>query len=267
MPEGPESYVMAKRFHRRFPTGSKLTKIRTIADRYIDGDDKIPKSFSKALPLTITDVFSRGKKTIVKFNKHWSLLISYGMSGHWEVSQSKYAQLEFTIAGSKYYWVSSRSLPTCVVQFLSHSQLESELEKLGLDIIHDDPDPEQVLEVYGKSRMNVCSFMMDQNKFSGIGNYIKAVVLYRCGISPHRKLHKLDDGEKWLIWETAKEVANEAIAAKGMGIRDYKDEDGNVVGVSFDITPYNMKKDQYNNPVICESISGRTTWWVPSVQT
>jgi formamidopyrimidine-DNA glycosylase len=149
---------------------------------------------------------------------------------------------------------------------LTHPQLISELDKLGLDIIRDDPDPEKVLAVYGNSRKNICAFIMEQNKFCGIGNYIKAVVLYRCGISPHRKVHELDDGQRWLIWETAKEVAEEAVAAKGMGMRDYKDENGKKVGVSFDITPYNMKKDNHGNKVTAEDIAGRTTWWVPAVQ-
>jgi len=90
--------------------------------------------------------------------------------------------------------------------------------------------------------------------------------LYRCKISPHRTVDTLDDGEKWLIWDTAKTVAREAIGAKGMGMRDYKDEDGNVVGVNFDITPYGMKEDSFGNPVISESIGGRQTWWVPAVQ-
>ncbi len=294
MPEAPESYVMSQRFRHRFPPGHCLSKITALADRYKKGSDAIPAKFIKALPLKITDVTSKGKKTIVKFNKGWSLLASYGMSGHWEISQSdggglgnakrslrgesegftrtpSYAQLEFTFANpaglkNKYYWVSSRSLPTCVVQFLTHPQLCSELDKLGLDIIRDDPDPEQVLEAYGNSRKNICAFIMEQNKFCGIGNYIKAVVLYRCGISPHCKVHELDDGQRWLIWETAKEVAEEAVAAKGMGMRDYKDENGKKVGVSFDITPYNMKKDYYGNKVTAEDIAGRTTWWVPAIQ-
>jgi formamidopyrimidine-DNA glycosylase len=107
---------------------------------------------------------------------------------------------------------------------------------------------------------------MNQSYFCGIGNYVKAVVLYRCEISPHRKVSDLDDEEKWNIWETSKEVAQEAILAKGMGMRDYRDEDGEIVGVAFDITPYNCKQDKKGNPVKAESIAGRTTWWVPVIQ-
>ena len=270
-PEGPEVYVMSQRIRSRFPPGHRLMSVVAVNDRYRKGRDVIPAEFLKKLPLKITDITSKGKKTIVKFNKNWAFLISYGMSGHWETSTSKHAQLELTFANpsgfrNKYYWVSSRSLPTCVVQFLDHDTLQSELDKLGLDIVRDDPDPEAVLEVYGKSCKNICAFMMEQNKFAGIGNYIKAVVLYRCGISPHHKLNELDDGEKWLIWDTAKEVAAEAIAARGMGMRDYKDENGKTVGVAFDITPYSKKKDKHGNPVVAEDIAGRTTWWVPAVQ-
>lgn len=271
MPEAAEVYVMSKKLRNRFPPGHKLTRIKALNKRYTETKDRIPTAFQKSLPLTITEVTSKGKKTIVTFDKGWGLLISYGMSGHWEVQKGKYAQLEFTFTNpagmrNKYYWVSSRSLPTCVVQFLKHTELDAELDKLGLDIIKDDPTPEEVLDVYGTSKKNVCAFIMEQNKFCGIGNYVKACVLYRCGISPHRKVYELSDGDKWLIWETAKEVAHEAIAAEGMGVRDYKNEDGEPVGVNFDITPYNMKHDPDGNEVISENIAGRTTWWVPAVQ-
>ncbi len=264
-PEGPEVYVMTQKLHRRFPPGHILQSIEPIGDRY---KDTIPKEFLASLPLKITKITSKGKKTIVKFQKQWSLLISYGMSGHWQLKKNKYAQLRFTFSSVKgdescYYWTSSRSLPTCVVQFLRHTELATEIEKLGYDIIRDDPTPEDVLGLYTGIRKNICAFMMEQDKFCGIGNYVKAAVLYRCEISPHRKVHQLDDGEKWLIWEYAKEVANEAIAAKGMGISD---ENGVVVGVAFDITPYNCKKDKHGNPSTAENIAGRMTWWVPKVQ-
>lgn len=264
MPEGPEVYVMTQKFKKRFPPGHSLTCIKVMHERYND----IPRAFLNSFPLKIIDIKSRGKKTIVQF-KNWCLLVSYGMTGHWEVKNNKFAQLKFTFKSLKgfansYYWTSSRSLPTCIVEFLTNAQL-AKLD-LGLDIIHDNPSPEEVLNVYGYSKRNVCAFLMDQQKFSGIGNYIKAVILYRCKVSPHRKVNELDDGEKWLLWETAKQVAREAIAAKGMGIRDYKDEHGLVVGVSFDITPYNKIEDKFGNKVISEIIAGRQTWWVPEVQ-
>lgn len=107
---------------------------------------------------------------------------------------------------------------------------------------------------------------MDQKNFAGIGNYIKSVVLYRCGVSPHRKTNELSDEQKWEIWETAKNVAEEAIAAQGMSIRDYKNEDGERIGVNFDITPYAMNITDNGHTVVCEQIAGRTTWWVPQLQ-
>ena len=271
MPEGPEVYVMSKRLRSRFPAGHTLKQVLAINERYKKGRDAIPEQFSSDLPMKVTDITSKGKKTIVKLSKGWGLLISYGMSGHWEKERGKHSQLKFTFANpagltTRYYWVSARSLPTCVVQFLKHDTLQAEVDKLGYDIIRDDPDADEVIAAYGKSRKNICAFIMEQKPFCGIGNYVKAVVLYRCGISPHRKVHELTDEEKWLIWDTAQQVAREAIAARGMGIRDYKDEDGNVVGVSFDITPYNMSEDAEGREVISEDIAGRTTWWVPQVQ-
>lgn len=267
-PEAPEVFCMTQRLRRRFPVGHSLVEIRVFAGRY---QTVIPRIFLNKLPLKITEIGGKGKKTFVKFNKQWSLLISYGMSGHWRTAKSKFTELELIVANpagfrDSYFWTSSRSLPTCSVQFLKHAELQQELDRLGIDIVRDDPTIEDVLTLFEGTRQNICAFLMDQGYFCGIGNYVCAVILYRCEISPHRKVHELDDGEKWSLWETAKEVAQEAIAAKGMGIRDYRDEDGKVVGVAFDITPYNCKKDKHGNSVKAEKIGGRTRWWVPVVQ-
>lgn len=259
MPEGPEVYVMTTKFSRRFPVGTKLVKVNSLCKRY--------ENLTVNLPLQIKEIYSRGKKSVIKCNKNVGILVSYGMSGHWELKNNKYAQLEFVGSnGKKYYWTTSRSLPICSVQFLPLQKLQNELDRLGVDIIHHNPRPQEVLNVFGNRKQNICAFMMDQTKFAGIGNYIKAVVLYRCGISPHCKVCDLYDDEKWLIWTTAQQVASEAIAAQGMGIKDYKDENGELIGVSFDITPYQMEFDALGNKVISEQIAGRTTWWVPKVQ-
>ena len=261
MPEGPEVYVMTVKFKKRFPPGSKLLKIIPLHTRY----ENIPKRFIDITPLTIKKIYTRGKKSIINFGE-WSLLVSYGMSGHWEINKGKYSQLHFKFDRGDYYWVSSRNLPICSVQFLKKDELERELDKLGLDIIRDNPLPNDILAVYGKCRRRIATFLLDQTKFSGIGNYIRAVVLYRCGISPHRTVDSLCPEELILIWDIAKQVSKEAISAKGMGIRDYKDENGNVVGINFDITPYNCEYDSLGNSVIAETIEGRTIWWVREMQ-
>jgi formamidopyrimidine-DNA glycosylase len=258
-PEGPEVYVMTQKFANRFPVGSILTAVKSLHQRY---NDLLPTDFK--LPLTLTAVYNRGKKTIIEFGE-WVFLVSYGMSGHWETKKAKCAQLELNFGENIYYWVSTRSLPTCSIQIMKQPQLESELAKLGLDILHHHPSQEQVLQIF-KGRKNICAFLMDQSNFSGIGNYIKAVVLYRCKINPHCTIDKLSDQQKWQLWTTAQQVAQEAIAAEGMGMRDYRNETGERVGVSFDITPYAMKLDRNKNQVLAETIAGRTTWWVPAIQ-
>jgi formamidopyrimidine-DNA glycosylase len=140
------------------------------------------------------------------------------------------------------------------------------IDKLGFDVLRDEISEQTIVGLFGSTTKNICAWMMEQDKIAGIGNYIKAVTLYRCKISPHRRVCDLTDQEKIQIWKMAKAVAKEAVAAEGMGIRDYRDESGTVVGVAFDITPYGCKKDQEGRNVLAETIAGRTTWWVPTVQ-
>lgn len=188
------------------------------------------------------------------------------MTGHWTVCKHKYSQLEFIFNTGSYFWTTTRNLTTCLIEFLSLKVIQDKLNKLGIDIL-SNPKITNIFNVYPPtSRKNICSFLMDQKYFAGIGNYLKAVILYRCRISPYRQVKDITEEEKWNIWVTTKIVAKEAIKKRGMGMRDYKDENGNKIGVAFDITPYRMKYDKEGYLVLCEKIAGRTTWWVPEKQ-
>lgn len=254
MPEGPEVYIESQKL-RNVVYGKKLTSIVILDKQRYEGKFN---SLNESLPSIVTNVYSKGKKTIIQLDNGFGLMISYGMTGRWATDCSKHSELEFKFENKTFFWTSTRKLPTCCVQVFKDDVLKTQLEKLGYDILGSDLSDTTVLDTFGKSRKGIAGFLMDQDKFCGIGNYIKAVVLYRAKISPHRKANELSDAQKISLWKITREVAQEAVAAGGGGSYGGSSQ--------FDITPYQMDFDSNGNHVVSENIAGRMTWWVPNVQ-
>lgn len=254
MPEGPEVYIASQELRKKF-LGCVLNTITVIDEKRYSGKFNV---IQEKLPSKVIDIYSKGKKTILRLDNGYTLLISYGMTGRWLYTEGKFTELEFHFENTIAYWTCSRKLPTCIIQIFKDDSVHGELEKLGHDILGPNIKDNMVLSTFGKSKKGIAGFLMEQNKFCGIGNYIKAVVLYRSGISPHRKVSDLSESQKLELWKCARDVAQDAVNAGGGG--SYNN------GSTFDITPYQMDVDSLGNKVVSENISGRMTWWVPNVQ-
>ena len=78
---------------------------------------------------------------------------------------------------------------------LSESELTQKLATLGLDILDPKTTVDGFLAVMDRTKptVNICKFLMDQKKISGVGNYILAEGLYRANIDPFACLSELSE--------------------------------------------------------------------------
>ena len=108
---------------------------------------------------------------------------------------------------------------------------------------------------------------MNQKLFCGVGNYLKAEILYACKISPHRKVENLNDIDMQNIYKYTKEISKNSFENGGASVRDYSnldDKDGEYTSM---LKVYGQKKDPLGNTVKREQTSDkRTTHWVPEIQ-
>jgi formamidopyrimidine-DNA glycosylase len=108
---------------------------------------------------------------------------------------------------------------------------------------------------------------MNQSVISGIGNYLKAEILYAAKISPHRLCKDLTEEEIKLIAEKSFEITNASYQSGGATIMTYRDENNEKGLYSRRFMVYNHKTDPKGNKVIKETTTDkRSTYWVPEVQ-
>jgi formamidopyrimidine-DNA glycosylase len=106
----------------------------------------------------------------------------------------------------------------------------------------------------------ICEFLMNQKYVSGIGNYLRAEILYRAKISPERRILELNLEEKDLLYDSSLDIMFESWKAKGPS-------EGYIVGGSFYLKVYGRSEDDFGNEVIRYLDSNnRTVHYVPKIQ-
>ena len=108
---------------------------------------------------------------------------------------------------------------------------------------------------------------MDQSIIAGVGNYLKAEILYASKISPHRICESLTDKDIFRICANTNRIMRISYESGGATILTYKDEDGKPGTFSRRFMVYNQASDPLGNQVVRETTKDkRTTHWVPSIQ-
>ena len=92
------------------------------------------------------------------------------------------------------------------IKILNEEEHKLNISKLGINIISENFTFKNFMELTKKTKRNICSFLLDQKKFAGLGNYIKNDVLYLSKVSPFRKVNNITDLEFKRIYNNIKFV-------------------------------------------------------------
>lgn len=79
-------------------------------------------------------------------------------------------------------------------------------ETLGPDPLRDDARPDRALALIARSRAPIGSVLLDQSVIAGIGNALRAEILYVLGIHPARLGTSLTAQDLTQLWQTAVDV-------------------------------------------------------------
>jgi formamidopyrimidine-DNA glycosylase len=120
------------------------------------------------------------------------------------------------------------------------------------------------LEKKINTKKSICSIIMDQKYFPGVGNYIKSEGLYVSRIHPEEKWKNLNNNMKVHLIKNIKKVMNNSYKSGGAELKDFNNPFNSS---KFKLKIYGKKYTKQNNLVTSKITSdARRTWFCPQKQ-
>lgn len=271
MPEGPE-LRHSRDFLRVHLTGKQIIGLqRCGSGRYAH---KPPAGFddiSTRFPLTIESVDTHGKFMWWTLGgndgSRWYMHCTYGMSGGWYREASKHTCLYVKVGDNRLFFNDPRHFGT--IKFVEgEAGHKKKLRTLGPCIYDPGLTPQIFTEnVLRKPTRTIAEALMDQRGVAGIGNYLKAEILHRSGVSPWRKVTDISADEYMSLHTETVACAHASYLSQGATIMTYRTPEGEEGEAQFDFHVYGREKCPQGHDIKNEETpEGRTSWWCPQCQ-
>lgn len=285
MPEGPELKASCDHLNKVLLNKRIINFFTSFTGRYAskppEGHEEILKNLKDRGAPRVIEIGVKGKFMfwVLRFPQDddiWSFWITYGMSGQWSFIEGKHAAygIYFNESGNQTQthkfmkFNDPRHFGT--LKFVrGRKALEKKLSTIGPDMLSDPPSPEIFAQrILRKPERTICEALLDQASISGVGNYIKSEALYRAKITPLRSVKDITPYEYVLLRDSIVDVCKEAYEARGSTISTYKNVDDVPGTGQFAFRVYGREVDPLGNQVKHDTTpDGRTSWWVPDIQT
>jgi len=273
MPEGPEVKKTVDYLKSAFKNNKSIKDIEIVSGRYAKGKPfQGYNDMSFEIPLKVAKVSCKGKFIYFFFDDMSSLWCTLGMSGAWQSYSTKHTRVIITTSDNqKLYFNDIRNFGT-LKYVNSVSELTTKLASLGTDVLGEFDSFEKfrsefVKGITKKPKKTIAENLMNQSLVSGVGNYLKAEILYHAEVSPHRIVSSLTDTELYSLALFSQLIAKKSYESGGATISTYRNSNGEKGLYSRRFAVYNQKYDLEGNEVIKETTKDkRTTHWVPSIQ-
>jgi DNA-formamidopyrimidine glycosylase len=282
MPEGPELAYSRDRLKKIIEGRSILELAPGISGRY---SKKLPEGYEAinklvvASPIKVDEIGTRGKFMWWRLQvpgdpEYWFMHCSYGMSGAWQTKPTKhtafvveYGTNKITRDSQNLYFNDARHFGT--IKFVRGGAAHrKKLESLGPCILGGQVTPEIFAEkMLRKPALPICEAMMDQAGVSGIGNYLRAEILYDCGVDPWRNVTEITSAEYVKLCESTIRIAEASYKSQGATISTYRTVDDSKGTTQFDFEAYGRKECTHGHPITRrQDGNGRMVHWCPRCQ-
>ncbi|MEM6393724.1 MAG: DNA-formamidopyrimidine glycosylase family protein [Planctomycetota bacterium] len=196
-------------------------------------------------------------------------LIHFGMTGSFRVytdpdERPRFCKFELELDDGSYFaFKNSRRLGR--IKLRQDPLNEDPIAGLGPDPYLEPPTAADFREMVKARRSIMKSLLMNQSFIAGVGNWIADEILYQAKISPHRKSDDLSDAEINRVRTKLLAIVDKAVDAGA----DYKKFPKSwLFHRRWDIRESRKEDvlDAKGNEVRFDKIGGRTTAWVPALQ-
>ncbi len=276
MPEGPELAISRDRIGSLIKGRNILSITLGPVGRFLkkqpEGYDKIVKKL-QAAPAKFEEIHTKGKfmwwsLSFPDDQEMWYMFTTYGMSGQWDLNKSKHTAAMITFSDHLNLFFNDQRRFGTLKFVRGKKELDKKLSTIGPCIL----GPEITFESFCKSlqkkqHLPICEVLMDQSCVSGVGNYLRAEILYACKINPWQKVSQISN-ENWsLLFSETLKIANASYQSQGATLYTFKNIDGSSGGAQFLFKVYGENFDPHGFTILREEDSnGRTIHWCPEVQ-
>ncbi len=269
MPEGPEI--------RR--TADALAEV--LVGRPLIAATLVParlRPYRNVLPgSSVGSVEARGKALLIRFDNGLSLYSHNQLYGVWRIEQlgAPPDSRRLLRAALDTEHASARLYSASTLEIGPHATIDRHpfLEGLGPDIL----DPSLTAESVA-ARLNAPAFrarglsglLLDQGFLAGMGNYLRAEVLFEAGIAPHHRPRDLGDDARRRLAEALLAVPRRSYRCRGIeaarGMKsDYLADDAD--GFRFEVFGRDGEPCRRCGGMVVRAPSaGRRLYWCPGCQ-
>lgn len=226
MPELPEVETIVRDLRPRL-AGRKLTTPR------LHHTDVLRRVSRRRLIRTldrnrVEAVDRRAKHVVMLLASGHRLIIQPRMTGNLLVyerrltaEQRRYAVLEAGIGGgARFVYRDVRRLGT--IWLLDERGWQSYTLRIGPEPLAADFDADRFRFQMRGTRQAIKKALMDQRRLAGVGNIYANEALFRARIDPSRPADRLERADFDRLYRQVRDVLEEALAAQGTTVRDYR---------------------------------------------
>jgi formamidopyrimidine-DNA glycosylase len=274
--------------------GEIITRIKILKGRYkTHGPFEGFEAIQRALPLRVTNIQTKGKFLYITFENGMVLFSTLGLSGGWvwedtdfitireKISKEErdayhreaiaHRNVEFQTSKGSLFFYDVLSFGTLKV-VSTQKNVETKLSTLGPDITEVMWEEFRDRFDHVKGEKLIGNVLMNQKIVSGIGNYLRADILWLCKVSPFRKVNSLSVSDLKRIWKFSRFLAwAKYDYKKGLRVGAIPETHPKLPSeYGRDFYVYRQETDPQGRLVrsepLFEGSQPRTIFWVPDVQ-
>lgn len=284
MPEGPEVTIYARRLNDLL-SGKHLKNIAIIGNSFenkkydkfryrLDSLQKTLRNLQNDEYIQIDWIRNKGKYiygqlSIHSPTKHGVKFFGnhFNLTGNWRTKLTKHSRIVIECENTeKVYFDDYQKLGEFSI--LNISEIREKLSLLGPDVLGVNFTKDLFLKImkkYAKSKRSIATILLDQSIVSGIGNYLRADILYVAKINPVTPVCNLIESDLIDLYNAITSIVRESYDRGATAIKVYGD--GFIVNPgNYDPIIYEKQEAPDGNKVKHFKLSERTMYWVPSTQ-
>jgi len=272
MPELPEVETIRRQLQEAV-VHKKIKKIIILSERAFFRKKVINDLETKLIGKSIKNITRKGKCLIFEFTNYW-LIVRLGMSGrllfveHDKLLTHTHLVMKLEDGRSLCY-VDPRAFGGIELITIKPGKTDNALEKIGIDWLSEQVTPFLVTKALKKSKMPIRNWLLDQRKFSGLGNIYVSEALFRAGIHPLKSANQLSKVVASKLLTVIREVLNAAIKEGGTTFRDYlnlKQEPGAFQELLLVYDRFNQPCSRCKGLIERIKMTGRFAYYCPKCQ-